>query len=617
MQQKILNNRYELEHKIGEGGMARVYRGRDLRLNRLVAIKVLHSHYASDQAFLNRFEHEAQAAANLRHPNIVDVYDVGQDGDIPYIVMEYVDGQDLKSILMQHGPMPVDQAIDIAASVAEGLEAAHRAGLIHRDIKPQNIIVGSNGAVKITDFGIAKSKMSTAMTETGVTFGTADYLSPEQARGQPATPASDVYSLGVTLYEMLTGRLPFTGDSSIAVAMQHVSEEPPPPRMHNPRIPSQLENLVLVALSKDPAARPRSALDFARRLRNYLAADDQPTVVRPAQRPPQRQVPRNDPGVPRAAPRTSYIGSEKSTGRVVLPPRPVAPAAAPEGRGLGFGGFMLSLLLLAGVLGIVYLFSSGMLNDLFDPVQSGGPQRTTPIVGGFATNTPAPNVTPSATATPTTTPTPTVTPVPQVAVPNVVGLSDGDAAQLIQDVGLTPFRLPGQNSDSVPSGLVIDQLPRAGELISETNNVSYVLSLGPALIEVPNVTNVRIANAQALVEQRGFVVQVRQEASASVSEGFVTRQEPFAGARQQPGDTVVLYVSVGNKVRMPDVTGQNVEDARRIIAAAGLAIEYIDEQGPDKIPNYDQLAPGTVVSHQPRGGEWVERGSGVVLGVRR
>src|ERR1700712_479744 len=198
MQQKILNNRYELEQKIGEGGMARVYRGRDLRLNRQGAIKVLHSHFASDTSFLQRFHHEAQAAANLRHPNIVDVYDVGQEGDLHYIVMEYVQGSDLKALILQNGPLPIEQAVYIAECVANGLETAHRVGMIHRDIKPQNIIVGQQGQVKITDFGIAKSSLSTALTETGVTFGTADYISPEQARGQQASPRSDIYALGVT-----------------------------------------------------------------------------------------------------------------------------------------------------------------------------------------------------------------------------------------------------------------------------------------------------------------------------------------------------------------------------------------------------------------------------------
>src|SRR6266508_2618494 len=325
MQQKILNNRYELQQKIGEGGMARVYRGRDLRLNRQVAVKVLHSHYAGDTGFLQRFHHEAQAAANLRHPNIVDVYDVGQDGDVHYIVMEYVLGSDLKALIMRNGPLPIDQALAIAEAVASGLDAAHRLGMIHRDIKPQNIIVGERAQVKITDFGIAKSKLSTALTETGVTFGTADYISPEQARGQTATPRSDIYSLGVTLYEMLTGRLPFSGDSSIAVAMQHVGADPPPPRMYNPRIPPQIEALVLRALSKDPDARPTTAREFARLLGSYRDAGEQATVVGPAAPqlapPPAAPRPIARPAPQPAVPRPMPSGATA--------PRPVLPASRP------------------------------------------------------------------------------------------------------------------------------------------------------------------------------------------------------------------------------------------------------------------------------------------------
>ena len=259
MQQKLLNNRYELDRKIGEGGMARVYRGRDLRLNRSVAVKVLHSQYANDTSFLPRFQHEAQAAANLHHPNIVDIYDVGQDQDIHYIVMEYIDGNDLKQEILRRGALPIAETIAIIAAVADGLDAAHRTGMVHRDIKPQNIVIGSDGQVKITDFGIAKSALSTAMTETGMTFGTADYLSPEQARGQAATARSDIYCLGITLYEALTGKLPFAGENAIAVAMKHVAEEPQPPRQLNPRIPPQLEALVLQTLEKDLEKRPASA----------------------------------------------------------------------------------------------------------------------------------------------------------------------------------------------------------------------------------------------------------------------------------------------------------------------------------------------------------------------
>src|SRR6185295_17519104 len=386
MQQKILNDRYELEQKIGEGGMARVYRGRDLRLNRQVAIKVLHSHYASDTGFLQRFHHEAQAAANLRHPNIVDVYDVGQDDDIHYIIMEYVAGSDLKALLMRSGALPIDQAVYTAECVANGLDAAHRIGMVHRDIKPQNIIVGEQGQVKITDFGIAKSSLSTALTETGVTFGTADYISPEQARGQTATPRSDIYSLGVTLYETLTNRLPFTGDSSIAVAMQHVSADPPPPRMYNPRIQPQLESLVLRALSKEPDGRPTTARDFARQLGSYRDMGEQATVVgppgpRPAQLPARPAQPPARPAQPPARP----ISTGPTSPRPVLPP--ARSQAPPDNRGLGFGGFLLGLLLLGGVLGLVYLALSGAFNDLFN-FATGAPRPPATVVANQPTEAP-------------------------------------------------------------------------------------------------------------------------------------------------------------------------------------------------------------------------------------
>lgn len=359
MQQKVLNGRYELEHKVGEGGMARVYRGRDVRLNRRVAIKVLHSHFADDVSFLNRFQHEAQAAAILSHPNVVDVYDVGQDGDIHYIVMEYVEGQDLKALINREAPLPVDRAVAIAEAVALGLAAAHRVGLVHRDIKPQNIMVAPDGHVRITDFGIAKSHLSTALTETGVTFGTADYIAPEQAQGQVATPRSDIYALGVVLYEMLTKRLPFTGENAIAVAMQHISANPVPLHRLNPQVPPQLESLVLRAMAKDPAQRPQSAQEFARLLHNYrtLAVQDTAvgTAVRASGQPAARQ-----PLPPRSSTGTG-------TSRITTPP---PPARAPrpktsQEQGAGCGGFVVGFVVLAAVLGVVVLFTTGAFDTLF------------------------------------------------------------------------------------------------------------------------------------------------------------------------------------------------------------------------------------------------------------
>jgi serine/threonine-protein kinase len=591
MQQKVLNTRYELDQKIGEGGMARVYRGRDLRLNRQVAIKVLHSHFASDSNFLQRFHHEAQAAANLRHPNIVDVYDVGQDDDIHYIVMEYVAGSDLKALLMRNGALPIDQAVYVSECVANGLEAAHRVGMVHRDVKPQNIIVGEQGQVKITDFGIAKSSLSTALTETGVTFGTADYISPEQARGQPATPRSDIYSLGVTLYETLTNRLPFSGDSSIAVAMQHVSADPPPPRMYNARIPPQLEALVLRALSKEPDSRPTTAQEFARQLASYRNVGDQATVVGPSAPRPAPQQPARSASQP--GPRQQSTGS--TSPRPVLPPaRSAASKAPPDNRGMGFGGFLLGLLLLGGVLGLVYLALSGAFGDLFN----------------FATSAPRPPATAVAEQ-----PTAPPTSLPQFQVPFLANMNSQQAFDAIQAANLTPREEAPRYSDVISTGLVIDQFPLAGTTVTQTTVVTYAVSLGPNLVDVPDVRRVRAENAQAILTNLGFQVQLQEE-SSTVSEGFVTRQEPI-DVKIQKGQSVTIWVSIGDKVTMPDVTGRSEEEARRLIEIAGLTFSFADRQGCDKLGDLcNQFGPGQVVSSIPRGGERVTRGAAVTIGVR-
>ncbi|HEY1015564.1 MAG TPA: protein kinase, partial [Herpetosiphonaceae bacterium] len=278
-QPRVLNNRFQLDRKLGQGGMATVYLGRDLRLGRPVAVKILHGQYAGDDQFLRRFKHEADAAAQLGHPNIVRVYDVGSDGDLHYIVMEYINGADLKEIISREAPLAIPRTLKLVQQIAEALEAAHRSGLVHRDIKPQNVLVDGEDQVHLSDFGIAKSDRSSAYTDPGTTFGTADYLAPEQAQGLGATPRSDIYALGVVTYEMLTGRLPFAGDTPLAVAMQHVQSPPPPPRQFNPAIPPQLEAIVLQAMAKDPNQRPASARAFAELLRTYRERGNQQTTV--------------------------------------------------------------------------------------------------------------------------------------------------------------------------------------------------------------------------------------------------------------------------------------------------------------------------------------------------
>lgn len=591
MQQNILNNRYELEQKIGEGGMARVYRGRDMRLNRRVAIKVLHAHHAADSGFLQRFHHEAQAAAGLHHPCIVDVYDVGQDGEIHYIVMEFVDGSDLKSLILRHGALPIERAVAIVEDVARGLEAAHQLGMVHRDVKPQNILVNPSGEVKITDFGIAKSALSTALTETGIMFGTADYISPEQARGQPATPRSDIYSLGVTLYEALTGRLPFSGDTSIAVAMQHVGVDPPPPRMFNPQIPPHLEALVLRALSKNPDERPASAREFADLLRAYRSASQEATIVRPV--------------APRVAPRPAVAGAAAAappahmSGRAPLPaPRPAVITRSPPGSGgRDLGVFLLGMLFIGLILGAVYLFASGAFDSLIS--FSGGSRPPIAVV------------TPDATAEPTPTPAPEM-----VVVPDVMLLDERAAIATIERAGLIPFAELPRSSDVVSPGLVFDQFPRASAVVTASTVVTYVVSTGPELVTLPDVVTMRGVDAEFQLRNLGFQVQA-VSAPDRLSAGFVFRSEPQAGVRLRRGEVVTIFVSLGDKVRMPDVTGLREDEAIRRITAADLNWSYSDYQGCDKLGELcDRFGPGVVVSSIPRGGDLVDRGAPVTLGVR-
>ncbi|MCG8346917.1 MAG: Stk1 family PASTA domain-containing Ser/Thr kinase [Chloroflexales bacterium] len=596
MQQKILDNRYELEHKIGEGGMARVYVGRDLRLSRRVAVKVLQGQYVSDRDFLDRFRHEAQAAAILTHPNVVDVYDVGQDGDIHYIVMEYIDGTDLKAVINREAPLAIDKAISIAEAVARGLEAAHRVGLVHRDIKPQNIIVAPDGYVRITDFGIAKSHLSTALTETGVTFGTVDYISPEQAQGKPATSRSDVYALGVTLYEMLTGRLPFIADNAVTVAMQHVSNPPPSLRQFNPQIPPQLEAVVLRALSKDPAQRPASAQEFARLLQGYRDMAQQETVYTASvpSRAPDSQL--------RLA--KSATTNNHTTGRIIPPPRSAAATRAPRQDSTGCGTFMVGMFILSGILSLVFLFSIGAFDDLI----TDGPASASPFLR--RTTIPDPNT------------TVTLSPAALVAVPDLVNRTDFAARSTLERLQLVPITTTAEYSSLVPEGFVLKQDIPPGAEIRQGQSVTYTLSLGPELITLSDYEGRRFDRSRDEIRSLGLNIEVVEEPSQTITEGFIIRQSPNPRARVQAEDTIRLVVSVGDKVRFPNVIGKGRAEAESILNSnSNFVLEYVDPQGRDRLPDFDRYFPGEVVSalanrETVRNGDLIPRGSRIVLGVR-
>jgi serine/threonine-protein kinase len=347
--------------------MAEIYLAEDLRLDRMVAIKVLRPQYSSDESFLNRFLKEARAIAVLSHPNIVDVYDVGHDNGRYYIVMEYVPGRDLKEAIRAEAPFLVRRALDIARQLCLGVGHAHEKGIVHRDLKPQNVLLTSRDVAKVADFGIARAMAEAGTTEPGVVWGTSQYLSPEQARGEPATFASDVYGIGIILYEMLTGRVPFEGDDSVAIALQHIQTPPPPIHQFNPRVPRGVVFLTNKALEKDPAQRYPDGNAFAHALAGYMRVGQEVTAPRPAVRMPPRQ-PRTAPSVtsqatatpttPARASRPAPSPPAKSptlpTGRP-LPVRRAGPAAS---MGIDWLAVFLGLLALLAVLGLIPLWAA-------------------------------------------------------------------------------------------------------------------------------------------------------------------------------------------------------------------------------------------------------------------
>ncbi len=646
MQPTILNERYKIEAKIGEGGMAVVYRGYDLRLNRTVAIKVLRSHYSNDADFLSRFQHEAQAAAILNHPYVVKVYDVGRDGDTHYIVMEFVDGEDLKTIINREAPLSVPYAVAIAEAVAYGLEAAHQLGLIHRDIKPQNILVAPDGHVRIADFGIAKSHLSTSHTQAGITFGTADYISPEQARGQLAAPQSDIYALGVTLFEMLTGRLPFVGTSAVSVVMQHVGAEPPRLRQFNPLVPPQLEALVLRAMTKDPHQRPVSARVFAQQLQRYRGVADQQTVVSPA--PVEYREREYHTGSGTVTQRTGNsaaltipAGTAAPTlHRPAMPPARAVATRPPQQQGHGCGVALIASLLVLWMVGLVTLFAIPMVmrSSQRDGVVIAVPTpliRPTPTDPSNVAPSPSPQrsatpveqdeiLVPEPSRIPTFTPTTpaTATPVPPVQVPNVIGLAENEAQLRLRQANLVPVLLSTIFDPEVPQGSVVSLNVPPGSDVRAGSEVGYIVSQGPQFIGVPSLVNVWVGVARSELESLGLNVDVTYEPNALVPKDRVISHEPVAAERVKPGDTIFLAVSMGDVVAFPDVIGLPREQAVQILLQLNLYLEYVDVQRRETIgESFDQIAPNTVVSalanNKPIGnGEYIPRTSRIVLGVR-
>jgi serine/threonine-protein kinase len=624
---RTFDRRYVIERKLGSGGMADVYLAEDQELGRRVALKLLDDRHASDEQFVERFRREAQSAAGLNHPSIVSIFDRGYAEGTYYIAMEFLDGRTLKELLVRNGPTPIPIAIDYARQILGALSFAHRNGIVHRDIKPHNIVVGSDGRLKVTDFGIARSGAS-QMTEAGSIVGTAQYLSPEQARGAPVDPRSDLYSLGIVLYEMLTGKVPFTGDTPVEIAMKHLSQVPEPPSELRPEVPHDLDAVVMRALAKDPEQRYASAeemdADLARVARGVAVSretEDAMTQVLSGagistaqtmvQRPRTAVAPPPAPPVYRT-PGGSYYDYEE-------PPR---------GRSIWPWLLALGLIIAAGT-GGYYLY-----NKIQDQLNNNKPvavpnvlllQRQlavlkikqsdlTPHVilryddtvtkGQVAEQDPSDGTKIGKGSTVTLFVSRGKQPVP---VPDVVNQDVTSAITALAQVGLVP-KITRIYSGAQPDTVTAEQ-PHAGDKVVKGTVVHINVSRGAKPVPVPDVTNQPYANAKSAIEGAGFVV-VRADVQSDQPQGVVVSEDPQQGSPEPKGTTVTLSVSQGPAAtQVPDVVGENQTDAEQTLAASQLtpAVSYV--------PVTDPSQDGIVQSENPASGSKAKAGEVISIEV--
>ncbi len=561
----VFKGRYELHRKLARGGMSDVYLARDQVLDRPVAVKVMFPEYAKDPTFVERFRREAQAAARLNHPNVVSIYDWGEELGTYFIAMEYVEGQSLSEIIRSEGPLQPRRVAEITTDVAAALGFAHRNGVVHRDVKPGNVIIETSGQVKVADFGIAQAMSGgeeAALTRAGAVMGTATYFSPEQAQGKPVDPRSDLYSLGCVMYEMLTTRPPFSGDTPVAIAYKHVQEAPVPPSQMGVAVPAPLEAIVMKLLAKNRDDRYPSAEDLRADLKRYL--DGQPVSAAPylagaaAAGAVGAAALAGSPAT-MAMPATSAVGTVPPGGQYV-PPEDVYDQPRRRGAGVIIG--ILVLLLIALAVGLVFWASNisktGAKKTVTVPTVVNLPvdQATTNLTNaGFKVNA---QLVPNdkvqtgivfdqdpkgqAQAEDGTTVNISVSQgIGQGEVPSVVGQAESSALAQLQNAGFVA--VPQQQADdTVQKGLVISQTPNGGTKLDKGSKVTIVVSTGKAAVEIPDVTGQTSTNAANKLGQLGFKTSQRSETSNDVPRDRVIRTDPGAGTKADPSSTTVLLI---------------------------------------------------------------------------
>ncbi|MBQ9069088.1 MAG: Stk1 family PASTA domain-containing Ser/Thr kinase, partial [Eggerthellaceae bacterium] len=531
---KVFTNRYQVTERIGIGGMAEVYRAQDLVLGRMVAVKVMLPQYAADEEFTKRFRQEAASAANLSSPYIVNVYDWGQDDGTYYIVMEYVRGSDLKTAIKQRGAINQRKVAEIGAQVCQALSVAHNQDIIHRDIKPQNIMVQPDGNVKVMDFGIARAKNS-MHGETNAVLGTAHYISPEQAQGKELTAASDIYSLGVVLYEASTGKLPFEGPDSVSVATKQVQELPVPPSQVNPDINPALESIIMKALEKDPTNRFETVGDMKHALNDFLAGRavnlDEGVGVAAGTAATEALVRNSGPLYDNT---TVMQGVNYGQQQGVYSDQPRTYLAEEEDENRGGAGRTAAIVL--AILAALALIGAAAYFLLGNGAASSSSSSSSSSTQSSSS---------------------------QVSVPDVAGKTVEEATALLEQAGLKVASTHETTDDTYPAGQVVRTDPAVGAGIAPGTAVTLYVSSGKEQVSVPDLSGNDGNGAKQLIEAAGLKAhEGASEHSDSVEEGKVIRPEPEAGAMVDAGSTVTYILSPGSdKVEVPDVMGKSEAEA--------------------------------------------------------
>ena len=556
---KILGNRYEIIEKIGNGGMATVYKSKDRVLNRYVAVKIIRDEFTTDEEFIKRFRIEAQSAASLTHPNIVSIFDVGNEGNLYYIVMELIKGKTLKEIITEeNGPLPWKWSLNVVTQIASALETAHKNNIVHRDIKPHNIIITEDGIAKVTDFGIAKAVSNSTISAFGTTIGSVHYFSPEHARGGFTDAKSDLYSLGVVMYEMLTGKVPFDTDTPVSVALKHMQEKPVEPKELNENIPQVVNDIIMKAMQKDINLRYQSATEMVKDLNTALKNPDENFVHigNNAGAATQRISTQEIAEAERRANEKNNKGKEKKSNK--------------------FKDFVKKHKVASAILGAILLFF----------IAFGATMGIVEIAN--------PN---------------------EVQIPDLVNKTEDEAEQILKDLKLKLVVKSEEYDENIEKGKIISQDPTYKEnyKIKEHSEISVIISKGTEKVDIPNVVGKTRQEAEKALKDAGLVPEIVEENDEKVEAGIVLSQDPEDGENVNKGSKVKLVVSKGSaivKVEVPSLVGKNEQEAKALLAEAGLKANIINDED-------DSKNDGVVLRQSKDAGTQVQEGTTITITVNK